>query len=339
MSFSGQRALPSSDEWTGTQIRTRSRQRHALFGSRVYLVNPRGGSIGDLPVFESLLELPEHVDLAVINIPPELVPRAIEDCGRMGIGFAVVFSAGFSEVGPAGAELERKLAEVARRHGVRILGPNTNTNAFETMPEVPNLSGGKIGLVTQSGHNGRPIVQSSIFGIGFSRWVPTGNEVDLDCADFIEYFAYDDETSVIAAYVEGFKSIPRLRRALQAANDNEKPVVMLKIGATEAGSRMAASHTGHLTGSDAVIDGLFAQHGVTRVHDLDELLDTSMLFAKLPPRDRPELRSVFGLRGIVHPDGRGCRVVGDSSASAGCRDPGRVERDPAELPDRFEPCG
>ena len=125
-------------------------------------------------------------------------------------------------------------------------------------------------------------MQGADFGVAFSRWVPTGNEVDLELGDFLEYFAYDDDTQVIGAYVEGFKSAGQLRKALQAANDNGKPVVMLKIGETEAGSRMASSHTGHLTGSDAVVNGLFAQHGVTRVGDLDELLDTAALFSKFP---------------------------------------------------------
>ena len=153
----------------------------------------------------------------------------------------------------------------------------------------PGNRDGKIGLLTQSGHNGRPFVQGAEFGVGFSRWVPTGNEVDLELGDFLEYFAYDDDTQVIGAYVEGFKSADQLRRALQAANDNDKPVVMLKIGETEAGSRMASSHTGHLTGSDAVVNGLFAQHGVTRVGDLDELLDTAALFSKFPADAGPNV--------------------------------------------------
>jgi acyl-CoA synthetase (NDP forming) len=254
----------------------------ARWGERVYLVNPKGGQLGDVTVYPSVADIPGDVGLAVVNVGPNYVADALEDCGKKGVGYALVFTAGFSEVGPEGAALEREIADVARRNGIRLFGPNTNTNAFEKMPEVPGLRGGKIGLLTQSGHQGRPIVQGSLFGIGFSRWIPTGNEADLEMADFLEYFAYDDETSVIAAYVEGFKDPANMRHALQAANDNGKPVVMLKIGSTEAGSRMASSHTGHLTGSDAVVDGLFAQHGVTRVRDLDELLETSALFAKLP---------------------------------------------------------
>ena len=185
-------------------------------------------------------------------------------------------------MGAAGAALEREVGEVARRYGIRIFGPNTNTNAFEVLPEPPTPRGGRIGLVTQSGHQGRPLVQGTEFGVAFSRWVPTGNELDLEAADFIEYFAYDDDTAVIAGYFEGFKDPAKLRRALEAANAQGKPVVALKMGSTEAGTRMASSHTGHLAGSDAVVQGLFAQYGVVRVRDLDELLETAALFAKLP---------------------------------------------------------
>lgn len=248
-----------------------------------HLVNPKGGSIGSVPIHEAVADVPGPVTLAVISTPPAVCAQIVDQCGAAGVRYALVFSSGFSEIGPEGAKLETELGEAGRRNGIRIFGPNTNTNAFEPVPEVPGQRGGKIGVVTQSGHNGRPIVQGVHFGIGFSRQVPCGNEVDLEVSDFIEYFAYDDDTAVIAGYIEGFRSADKLRIALEAANAQGKPVVLLKMGATDAGSRMASSHTGHLTGSDAVIDGLFKQYGVVRVRDLDELLETAALFAKLGP--------------------------------------------------------
>ena len=263
--------------------------RYDRFGARWYLVNPRGGTVaGDVPVYTSVAEIPDEVELAVVNVAPPIVPGLIDEIGAKGIKYALVFTSGFSEVGAEGAAIERDLGERAKRWGIRVFGPNTNTNAFEPMPDATGRDG-KIGLLTQSGHNGRPLVQGSEFGVAFSRWVPTGNEVDLELGDFLEYFAHDDGTQVIGAYVEGFKSASQLRKALQAANDNDKPVVMLKIGETEAGSRMASSHTGHLTGSDAVVNGLFAQHVVTRVGDLDELLDTAALFSKFPANVGPNV--------------------------------------------------
>jgi acyl-CoA synthetase (NDP forming) len=229
------------------------------------------------------------------------VAGAVEECGKHGVPYVIIFTAGFSEVGPAGAALERDVGAVACRYGMRVFGPNTNTNAFEPIPDPPRRRGGRIGLVTQSGHQGRPLVQGTEFGVAFSRWVPTGNELDLEAADFIEYFAHDDDTAVVAGYFEGFKDPTKLRRALEAANAQGKPVVALKMGSTVAGARMASSHTGHLAGADDVVNGLFRQYGVIRVRDLDELLETAALFAKLPAGTGPRcgLYSISGGSGTL----------------------------------------
>jgi acyl-CoA synthetase (NDP forming) len=280
----------------------RVRRAHAQrWGERWYLVNAKGGQIGDIPVYEHVTDIPAPITLAVVNVGTKLVTRVVEECGKHGVPYVLIFTAGFSEVGEKGAALEREVGDMARRYGIRVFGPNTNTNAFEVLPEPTRRRGGRIGLVTQSGHQGRPLVQGTEFGVAFSRWVPTGNELDLEAADFIEYFAYDDDTSVIAGYFEGFRDPPKLRRALEAANAQRKPVVALKMGATSAGTRMASSHTGHLAGSDAVVDGLFRQYGVTRVGDLDELLETAALFAKLPAGTGPRccLYSISGGSGTL----------------------------------------
>ncbi|TMA30528.1 MAG: hypothetical protein E6J87_17920 [Deltaproteobacteria bacterium] len=265
------------------------------------LVNPKGRAIGALTIYASVRDVPGPLDLAVITAPAEACPQLLLECGARGVRFAVVFSSGFSEIGPEGAALERTLAAAARRAGVRVLGPNTNNNLLERIPDPPGWRGGRIGVVTQSGHNGRPIVQGTALGIAFRRQVPCGNECDLEVSDFIDYFASDPETAVIAGYIEGFRDGAKLRRALAAAIAARKPVVMLKIGSTRGGARMAHSHTGHLAGADAVVDGLFAQHAVTRVRDLDELLDTAALFAKLPPGTgaRVALYSISGGSGTL----------------------------------------
>jgi acyl-CoA synthetase (NDP forming) len=246
------------------------------------LVNPKGGAIGALTIYPSVRDVPGPLDLAVISAPPAACAALVEECGARGVRFAVVFSSGFSETGPEGARLERELAAAARRAGVRVLGPNTNTNLLERIPDPPRVRGGRIGVVAQSGHNGRPVVQGTAIGVGFTRQIPCGNECDLGVTDFIDYFAHDPETAVIAGYIEGFRDGAKLRAALGAALAARKPVVLLKMGATRGGAQMASSHTGHLTGADAVVDGLFAQYAVTRVRDLDELLETAALFARLP---------------------------------------------------------
>jgi acyl-CoA synthetase (NDP forming) len=286
---------------SATEAATRARY-DALYGAgNWHLVSPKGGDIGSLPVHETLDAVPGRVDLAILTTPPEVCPQVVEQCGARGIRHVVVFSSGFREVGGRGVEIEEQLAAAGRRNGVRILGPNTNTNAFEPQPEIPGYRHGKIGVVTQSGHNGRPIVQGSEIGIAFSRQVPCGNEVDLDVCDFIHYFAHDPDTAVVAGYIEGFRSVGKLRAALQACNDAGKPVVLLKIGATEAGATMAQSHTGHLTGADALVDSLFEQHGVVRVRDLDELLETAALLAKVPGGTGPNvaLYSISGGSGTL----------------------------------------
>lgn len=254
-----------------------------------HLVNPRGGSVGTIRIHTTITEIPGPVTLAVLSVPAAVCADIVRECGAAGVRFALVFSAGFSEVGPAGAALERDLTAAAIESGIRLIGPNTNMNAFERLPDPSELRGGRIGVITQSGHNGRPIVQGADFGIGFSRLIPTGNEADVDVCDFIEYLCNDDRTAVIAAYVEGFRDGKRLERALEAALEASKPIVAMKIGSSAAGARMAQTHTGHLAGSDSIIDAIFERHAVTRVRDLDELLETSALFAKLPKDTGPRM--------------------------------------------------
>jgi acyl-CoA synthetase (NDP forming) len=280
---------------TGTPDELLARER-ARWGERFYFVNPSGGSVGDVPVYPSLAELPEPVELAVISVGVARVVSTLEECAVNGIERVVIFTGGFAETGDEGKRLEAELRTHVRRLGLTVLGPNTNTNAFEPMPSVPTKRTGKIGLITQSGNQGRPFVQAAPYGVALSRWIATGNEVDLDVSDFIRYFAADPETAVVGAYVEGFQDGTKLRAGLRAAHESGTPVVMLKMGQTEAGRRMADSHTGHLTGSDAVIDGLFAQYGVTRVFDVDELIETTNIFSKLPGH-RGDGVGVYGASG------------------------------------------
>lgn len=273
-----------------------TRERNKRFGCPFCYVNPRGGDAGEVPVYKSVFEVPDPVDLAIVKVAASRTPEIVEECARRGIRNLVIFSNGFSEIGGVGFEYERKLMEVIERTGVLAIGPNTNENAFESLPIPEGHRGGLIGLVTQSGFQGRAIVEGTAMGAGFTRWVPTGNEAGLEASDMIEYFADDPNTAAIAGYIEGFKSGSKLRAALNFANQRRKPVVVLKMGSTERGAAMAASHTGHLAGGDAAVDGLLTQLGATRVRDLDELLETANLFAKLPARTgtRCALYSVSG---------------------------------------------
>ena len=174
-------------------------QRYKRFGCPVYLVYPKGGESDLFPVYRDLDEVEGVIDLALIRTAPATVLKIVDQCGRRGIPNALVFSSGFSEVGPEGRAYEEKLTALAKHHGVRVLGPNTNENAFERF-DVPAWNrGGLIGVITQSGHNGRPIVQGNVIGAHFTRWIAGGNEADLEAAHFLRYFAEDPATAAIAA--------------------------------------------------------------------------------------------------------------------------------------------
>lgn len=245
-------------------------------GARMYPVNPNKQTVDGLRCYPSVLDVPEDVDLAVLLVSDAL--SALEDAIEKKARFVVMFAAGFAEVGDEGAGRQARLVEALAGSDVHLLGPNTNLNAFEIFRE--DLPGPSIALITQSGHQGRPIFQGQEIGISMSHWAPTGNEADLESADFIRYFADQAGVGVIAAYIEGFKDGRSLMLALDHAARRGVPVVMVKVGRTDVGRSWAMSHTGHLAGSDAITSAVFRQFGVTRVDGLDELLDVSMMLAR-----------------------------------------------------------
>jgi acyl-CoA synthetase (NDP forming) len=246
-------------------------------GARVYPVHPSRPSVFGIPCAASVAELPPgQVDLAVLLVADPL--PVIEELADAKVRFAVAFASGFAETGEAGAEAQQRLADAVRRSGIRLLGPNTNLNAFEHFRE--DLTGPAIALITQSGHQGRPVFSLQELGIRLSHWAPTGNEADLETADFLSWFAEQPEVGAVAAYVEGLKDGRAFLLAADRAARRGVPVVAVKVGRTETGARTAASHTGKLTGADDVVDAAMRQFGVVRVDGLDELQDTAALLAR-----------------------------------------------------------
>ncbi|RKT06166.1 acyl-CoA synthetase (NDP forming) [Streptomyces sp. 3211.6] len=248
-------------------------------GARVHPVHPTRTAVFGLPCHASVAELPEQVDLAVLLVA-DPVP-VIEELADTKVKFAVAFASGFAETGESGAAAQARLTAAVQRSGLRLLGPNTNLNAFERFRD--DLEGPAIALITQSGHQGRPVYTLQELGIRLSHWAPTGNEADLETADFISYFAERPEVGAIACYVEGLKDGRSFLLAADRAARNRVPVVAVKVGRTETGARMAASHTGKLTGADTVVDAAMRQFGVIRVDGLDELQDTAALLARARP--------------------------------------------------------
>ncbi|MFF4750555.1 acetate--CoA ligase family protein [Streptomyces sp. NPDC002514] len=289
-------------------------------GARVHPVHPTRPAVFGIPCAATVAGLPEPVDLAVLLVADPL--PLVAELAEAKVRFAVAFASGFAETGAAGATAQAELADAVRASGLRLLGPNTNLNAFERFRD--DLDGPAIALITQSGHQGRPVFALQELGVRLSHWAPTGNEADLETADFISYFAERPEVGAIACYVEGLKDGRSFLLAADRAARHGVPVVAVKVGRTEAGARTAASHTGKLTGADDVIDAAMRQYGVIRVDGLDELQDTAALLARARP-PRADGVVVYSISG-----GTGAHVA-DLATGAGLRLPVLSEGRQAEL--------
>ncbi|MFJ2831357.1 acetate--CoA ligase family protein [Streptomyces sp. NPDC087263] len=269
-------------------------------GARLHPVHPTRQSVFGIPCFPSVSDLPEQVDLAVLLVGDPL--PVIEKLAEAKVKFAVAFASGFAETGAEGALAQARLATAVAGSGLRLLGPNTNLNAFEKFRD--DLDGPAIALITQSGHQGRPVFAMQELGVRLSHWAPTGNEADLETADFISYFSERPEVGAIACYVEGLKDGRSFLLAADRAARRGVPVVAVKVGRTETGARTAASHTGKLTGADTVVDAAMRQYGVIRVDGLDELQDTAALLARAraPQADGVAVYSISGGTGAHFAD-------------------------------------
>src|SRR6266571_374139 len=236
----------------------------AGYRGALFAVNPKYGSVRGVPCYASVGKLPRRVDLAVIATPAKTVPDVIEESGRSGVRAAVVITAGFSEAGPEGAKLERALLDNARRHGVRIVGPNClgilrpELGLNATFAHGTALAG-SLGLVSQSGAVCAAMVDwAAPNKIGFSSVVSLGASTDIDFGEIVDYLANDPKTEHILLYIEGIRDARRFLSGLRAAA-RVKPVIVMKVGRHPAGSRAAVSHTGAIVGTDGVLTILTPQ--------------------------------------------------------------------------------
>src|SRR4051794_25516000 len=275
---------------------------------RVYAVNPRYDEIMGEKSYKSVTDLPEAPDVVGIVVPYDQVLDVLQESHRKGAGSAIVISAGFAERGVDDRrDLQRELGEFARASGMRISGPNCLglANVKDDIWATASSRGaggltGPIGLVCQSGATafGPFLVRAVENGIGFSYIISTGNEADLDFTDFARYLLDDPDTRVIAGFVEGFKRADKFLEVAKLAAERGKPIVLIKIGRSELGARAARSHTAALTGADARYDAIFAQYGVIRVQDYDELLELAHLLAHTPKPTVPGIAVVSHSGGI-----------------------------------------
>lgn len=250
-------------------------------------INPKGGTLLGLQLFPSLKVVPKSVNLAVITIPAPQVPQALEECAEQGIQSVVIISSGFSETGPAGRTLENKISRLARERGLHFIGPNTmgifcaESRLHALMPPLQPLTGG-VSYVSQSGNVGvQMLAWGKERGVGFSKFVSSGNEGDLQCEDYLEYFATDPDTKVLLAYIEGLENGRRFLDIARKATQT-KPLILFKSGKSAAGSQAVQSHSGALAGHYNLYKAAFRQAGIIEAETSDNLLDYAAAFLHYP---------------------------------------------------------
>lgn len=258
------------------------------FKGRIYPLHPRLETILGYKVYRSLSEIPEKVDLAVIGVNQFASLNVIEECGKLGIKGAVCIAGGYREFGTDGKALEEQLISLARKYGVGIVGPNTlgiiNTDAGLNTTFYPmRLDQGKASFVCQSGGIGLTIINKAMDeGLGINKYVAVGNRSVLDIADYLEYFAEDEGTSVIGLFIEGTEDAARLAR-LAGEVCRKKPVVLHKVGRSDTANYAAVTHTGSMVGSYQMYKDIFGQFGVLVVDNTLEMVAACKALAIAPP--------------------------------------------------------
>ncbi|EGP09820.1 hypothetical protein CSIRO_0628 [Bradyrhizobiaceae bacterium SG-6C] len=282
------------------------------FAGKIYPVNPSCDSIGDLTCYSSVGAIGSAVDLAIVIIPARAVLGALQECAAAGVKNAIVISSGFAEEGGESADMQAEIAELARRTGMRISGPNaegfynepqriaaTFSPTVDVKPDAPRLlaTPRRVGIVAQSGGIGFAIYnRAKAMGVAVSKVISTGNESDLAAGEFLDYMAQDADTDVILVFIEGIRDPQMFMAAAQRAAESGKPVIVTKVGRSGAGERAAASHTASMAGWTAAYDAVFAKYGFIVSHDLDEAVAIAAAFASapFPHGDRVAIVTVSG---------------------------------------------
>ncbi len=278
------------------------------FRGKSFPVNPKADRILDCRCYPSVLKIREKIELGVITVPARIVPLVLEECGKKGIPAVIIISAGFKEIG--NEKLEKRIEKILKKHRIRCIGPNC-LGVFDPYAQVDTFflpryklerpGKGDIAFISQSGALGSVVMDwMAMKGYKISKFISYGNAVDLDEADLIEYLAGDKRTRVICAYFEGVK---RGRRFFEIAKrvSGKKPVIVLKGGVTDEGTKATLSHTGSLAGSAEVHSAAFRQAGIIEARDLEQIFDFARALSTQP---RPK-----GNRVQVITDGGGFGVL------------------------------
>ncbi|MCW4046834.1 MAG: GNAT family N-acetyltransferase [Candidatus Bathyarchaeota archaeon] len=272
------------------------------YAGKVYFVNIRKPEILGVKTYQTVGQIPEPVDLAMIATPAKTVPDVVEECGKAGVKGVIIVSAGFKETGPEGKALEAKILEVKKKYSLRVIGPNCigvirpriNLNAtfVDKMPKAGNIA-----FLSQSGALGSAILDWAIHeNIGFSNFVSVGSMIDVDFGDLIDYFGTDPQTKSILMYVEG---ITEARKFMSAARHfaRTKPIIVVKAGKFSESAKAVASHTGSLSGEDDVYDAAFKRAGIVRVDEIEDLFNAAEVLGTQPLPKGPNLAIITNAGG------------------------------------------
>jgi len=287
------------------------------FKGKVYPVNIKADEVLGLKAYPRVDLIPGEVEVVAIIVPAPSVPQVMRDCAKKGVKGVVILSSGFREAGGEGIKFEREIVETAKKAGIRIVGPNTTgilntSNSFTTsFVPLPKLRKGNVAFIAQTGLFAAAafwwILSAEPFGL--SKVMGLGNKSDVDDSEALEYLAHDEDTKVIAIYMEGVKDGQKFLGAARKAAKN-KTVLILKSGRTEAGMKAAISHTGSLVMKDEIFGAVCKKVGAIRVKDFEELMDLAKAFALQPLAKGNRI-------GIVSMTGAGCVMAADYSAEYG----------------------
>ena len=284
------------------------------YAGTILPVNPKRETVQGLKAYPSIEALPQTPDIAIVAVPAAAVLETITSLAKRGTGGAILFSAGFAEVGAEGAKLQDEMVQIARAHGMRLLGPNSLGmlnprshfyGSFATGLELGFPKPGNVAIISQSGAYGAHVMTVAVgIGIGLSAVVMTGNEADLSLGEMVEMVVNDPNTKVIALYSEGIRQPERLVAALEKARLNRKPVVMMKVGKSAVGQAAAQSHTASIAGDDRVFDAVMQELGVIRVQTTEQMLDIARLATRgiYPVENSLGVLTLSGGAGVIISD-------------------------------------
>lgn len=258
------------------------------FGGKIYPINPDCDNLLGLKCYPSVQVVKEKIDLAIIAVPATIVGTVLAECGKKGIGYVIIISAGFSEAGPEGVKRQESLKKIANLYNIRILGPNClgvidpihrlNASFATNMPEKRNIA-----VVSQSGATCTAILDwANGNGVGFSHFVSLGNKIDLNENDFLDYYANDPDTKVVIGYLESISDPENFLKIAKRVT-KKKPLILLKAGRSSRGGKAASSHTGALACDDDVIETAFREAGIIRAETLEDLFELATVFSDMTP--------------------------------------------------------